>query len=285
MKRCSAGLHGLTGWVSRRPQAPLVVPSVARTPTRPTAGVSALTPSMRPASHSSASPCSQGLQAFLAANAYPESAISYHFCSAATLRRPSAFAWAAPFSQCVRYLLAFGPNSAFKPTRARSGYFRRWASAKMLSGVFLLAIGAVPMSAVSAETDISDCFYSQPEPEAIAVGKDETLIIELASGALAAVQFTAFSLQDASYRWRFRQSPSSEVQTGTGRVFENFTEIPLPGRNSLVLPKNGTESLYVSAGQLKFLWSPKDAKSAFAYHCKDIADVRVVPGSLFGTKP
>ena len=74
---------------------------------------------MRAALHSSASPCSQGFQAFLAASACAASAGSYLSCSAAPLLWPSAFAWAAPFSKSERPFLAFGSNSAFKPTRLR----------------------------------------------------------------------------------------------------------------------------------------------------------------------
>ncbi|MBX3632891.1 MAG: DUF1010 domain-containing protein [Simplicispira sp.] len=74
---------------------------------------------MRAAVHFSASPCPKGFQAFLAASACAVSATSYHSCSAAPLRWPSAFAWAAPFSRAGRSLLAFGSNSAFKPTRLR----------------------------------------------------------------------------------------------------------------------------------------------------------------------
>ena len=49
-------------------------------------------------------------QAFLAASACAASAGSYLSCSAAPLLWPSAFAWAAPFSNSGRSLLAFGSN-------------------------------------------------------------------------------------------------------------------------------------------------------------------------------
>ena len=65
-------------------------------------------------------------QAFWASGACVASAASYHSCSAAPLLWPSAFSWAAPFSKSGRTLLAFGSNSAFKPTRLRrAAYFRR----------------------------------------------------------------------------------------------------------------------------------------------------------------
>ena len=81
---------------------------------------------MRAALHSSASPCSQGFQAFLAASACAASAGSYLSCSAAPLRWCSAFAWAAPFSNSGRSLLAFGSNSALKRTRIlRAAYLAR----------------------------------------------------------------------------------------------------------------------------------------------------------------
>ncbi|WP_453934286.1 DUF1010 domain-containing protein [Acidovorax temperans] len=74
---------------------------------------------MRAAIHSSALPRAQDFQAFLAASACAASATSYHSCSAAPLRWPSAFSWATPCSKAGRPLLAFGSNSAFKPTRLR----------------------------------------------------------------------------------------------------------------------------------------------------------------------
>ncbi|WP_448251661.1 DUF1010 domain-containing protein [Ottowia oryzae] len=74
---------------------------------------------MRAPTCSSAPPCSKGFQAFLASSACAASATSYHFCSTAPLSWPSAFSWAAPFFKAGRSLLAFGSNSAFKPTRLR----------------------------------------------------------------------------------------------------------------------------------------------------------------------
>ncbi|AEB86024.1 DUF1010 domain-containing protein [Alicycliphilus denitrificans] len=74
---------------------------------------------MRAVTCSSARPCSQGFQAFLASSACVASATSYHYCSAAPLSWPSAFSWAAPFFKSGRSLLAFGSNPAFKPTRLR----------------------------------------------------------------------------------------------------------------------------------------------------------------------
>ena len=58
-------------------------------------------------------------QAFWASGACAASATSYQSCSAAPLRWPSAFAWVAPVFKVGRPLLAFGSNSALKPTRLR----------------------------------------------------------------------------------------------------------------------------------------------------------------------
>nr|WP_296016745.1 DUF1010 domain-containing protein [uncultured Acidovorax sp.] len=74
---------------------------------------------MRAATCSSALACPKGFQAFLASSACAASATSYHSCSAVPLSWPSAFSWAAPFFKSGRSLLAFGSNSAFKPTRLR----------------------------------------------------------------------------------------------------------------------------------------------------------------------
>ncbi len=56
---------------------------------------------------------------FLASGPCAASASSYYFGSAAQPRWRCAFSWAAPFFKSGRSLLAFGSNSAFKPTRLR----------------------------------------------------------------------------------------------------------------------------------------------------------------------
>ena len=81
--------------------------------------VSPITRFMRAATCSSALPCPRGFQAFLASSACAASANSYYSCSAAPLPWPSAFSRAAPLSKSGRFLLAFGSNPAFKPTRLR----------------------------------------------------------------------------------------------------------------------------------------------------------------------
>ena len=65
-------------------------------------------------------------QAFLASSACAVSATSYHSCSAAPLRWPSAFSWASHVFKAGRSLLAFGSNSAVKRTRIlRAAYLGR----------------------------------------------------------------------------------------------------------------------------------------------------------------
>ena len=94
--------------------------AVKRTASPPlTLAVSPITRFMRAVTYSSAPPCSKGFQVFWASSACAASATSYPSCSAAPLPWPSAFSWAAPLSKSGRFLLAFGSNSAFKPTRLR----------------------------------------------------------------------------------------------------------------------------------------------------------------------
>ena len=95
-------------------------PGLASCRWRPlSSNVSPITRFMRAATCSSALPCPRGFQAFLASSACAASATSYYSCSAAPLPWPSAFSWAAPLSKSGRFLLAFGSNPAFKPTRLR----------------------------------------------------------------------------------------------------------------------------------------------------------------------
>ena len=91
-----------------------------------TLAVTPISPSMRPATYSSARPCSKAFQAFLASSACVASATSYPSCSAAPLSSPSAFSWAAHVFKAGRSLLAFGSNSALKRTRIlRAAYLVR----------------------------------------------------------------------------------------------------------------------------------------------------------------
>ncbi|MFC4621788.1 DUF1010 domain-containing protein [Comamonas nitrativorans] len=74
---------------------------------------------MQAAIYSSASHSSKAFQAFLAGSACAASATSYHSCSVAPLPWRCAVSRVAPFFKSGRSLLAFGSNSAFKPTRLR----------------------------------------------------------------------------------------------------------------------------------------------------------------------
>ena len=73
--------------------------------------------------------------------------------SAAPLPWPSAFSWAAPFFKSGRFLLAFGSNSAFKPTRLRrAAYLGRCAVMKVL--LLFAAINTLMPSTSWAETGL-----------------------------------------------------------------------------------------------------------------------------------
>ena len=83
---------------------------------------------MQAAIYSSASHVLKAFQAFLASSACAASATSYPSCSTAPLPWPSAFSWAGPLFKSGRFLLAFGSNPAFKPTRIlRAAYLGRWS--------------------------------------------------------------------------------------------------------------------------------------------------------------
>ncbi|MFA7174651.1 MAG: hypothetical protein WC340_14805 [Kiritimatiellia bacterium] len=139
--------------------------------------------------------------------------------------------------------------------------------------------------AFAAETNVSACLGSRSTAEAVSLEKNEVLVVTLPNGAAAAVQLTTLSLEEASYRWRFREAPGADVKIGAGRVFEDFSKINLPGANTVVLPRNGTRNLYVIAGGIMLMWSGKDRKSGWVYYCRDLAKVETVPLSEFSSKP
>ena len=87
--------------------------------------VSPITRFMRAPTCSSAPPCSQGFQAFLASSACAASATSYPFSSSASPRWRTVFSWFAPIVNLGFPVLASGSNRAVKPTRLRrAAYFR-----------------------------------------------------------------------------------------------------------------------------------------------------------------
>jgi hypothetical protein len=149
----------------------------------------------------------------------------------------------------------------------------------------VLVVSCISSVAFAAETNVSACFGSKPAAEAVSLGKDEVLVVTLPNGAAAAVQLTTLSLEEASYRWRFREAPGADVKTGTGRVFADFSKVNLPAGNAVVLPRNGARNLYVLAGGIMLMWSEKDRKSGWIYYCRDSAKVEIVPVSEFTSKP
>ena len=135
-------------------------------------------------------------------------------------------------------------------------------------------------SGCAVAIDVSVC----ASPRSISVTSDDAVLVELESGPAAMVQFTKFARTEATYRWSFRNAPLATPQSGVGRVFENYYNVELPGRDTVLVPKDNGESLKVKAGEIWLEWSYHNKDSAWLYYCEGLAKLKVLPASAFDSK-
>lgn len=95
----------------------------------------------------------------------------------------------------------------------------------------------------------------------------------------AIIEFTEFSNDAASYRFKALEEGASEVTFGTARVFEKYTR---DERNDgSVDLKDGGSELFVVAGSLKVEWSYASQKSGFLYFSPSIIRLFVIDAKYF----
>ena len=141
-------------------------------------------------------------------------------------------------------------------------------------------------TALGDPIDITNCADPETTPrKSLAVSTNDAVLIQLPSGAAAVVQFTAIADQQASYKWRFRESPTKAITNGTGRVFEDYDRTKLPDGSFRVTKRNKPEDLLILAGHIRFEWSHNDNKTSWIYYCAERASVTIIPGKDYDAKP
>ena len=141
-------------------------------------------------------------------------------------------------------------------------------------------------TALGEPIDITNCANPETTPrKSLAVSTSDAVLIQLPSGASAIVQFTSIGDQQATYKWRFRESPTAAITSGTGRVFEDYDQTKQPDGSFRVTKRNKPEDLLVQAGQIQFEWSHKDNKTSWIYYCAERASATIVPGTDYDAKP
>jgi hypothetical protein len=132
---------------------------------------------------------------------------------------------------------------------------------------------------VSAEiTDVSAC----AAPQTLSLGSEQALVLRLPTGAAAVVHLTTVGLREATYRSLYRSSEDVGRRTGSGRVFEDYVTVTLPGGDTVVTSqRNRPDDLYIYAGEIKLRWSANNSHSGWVYYCPSTATVRLVPVAEF----
>ena len=105
--------------------------------------------------------------------------------------------------------------------------------------------------------------------------------VELPSGQCALIQFTALGDATAEYRWKYRRTPDSKIETGSGSLVEKYERFPSrKGRGNEVLPLPG-QDLIIRAGEIRAEWSAGGAENAYFYYNSKLARAELVAAKSF----
>ena len=148
-----------------------------------------------------------------------------------------------------------------------------------------------PAPSSAGVVDISWDENAPFERKSVRLKADDVLLIEVANGPRAAVQFTRFDWdkvkpypRGGTYRWRCRRAGSADVASGEGTVVEKYEEVSEgQGRQRvLALPGNDTT---VRAGDVRAEWSWADGESGYVYYHPRRAKVTILPAASFSEQP
>jgi len=145
-----------------------------------------------------------------------------------------------------------------------------------LIGLVVTLVLATPALAVN----ISDHPGRARDRKSLAVTTSDVVLIQTPLHGTAVVQFTSFSITTASYRWRYRPSPSQNVMSGTGQVVESYDRQLMPDGGYRVSPRTDHDTI-VKAGDINFEWSAGDTSYGWLYYNPDRARVTVLPPAAF----
>ena len=148
------------------------------------------------------------------------------------------------------------------------------------AALWLVASAALAAGPAPHLVDISYDAKSPQKRQAVQFRANDVLLIEVADGPRAVVQFTELATRGGSYRWRFRRPGAGPVLTGTGTVAEKYEDVPDgPGRGHM-LPLPGHDTI-VRAGDIRAAWSWADWKVSYLYFHPKRAVVTVLPPEAF----
>jgi hypothetical protein len=153
------------------------------------------------------------------------------------------------------------------------------------ASVIWLAASMTTGSGYAAQlVDISHDEKAPQKRQAVRFQAMDVLLIEVATGPRAVVQFTELGARRGAYRWRCRRAGSGEVLSGAGTVAEKTEEIADgPGRGH-VLPLPGNDTI-VRAGDIRAAWSWADDRVAYLYYFTRRARVTILPSGSFDKEP
>ncbi len=106
----------------------------------------------------------------------------------------------------------------------------------------------------------------------IAVTTDQVLRLEATNGARAVIQFLGFTCggfgsgdreDTATYRWRFRASPSAASVAGTNTAVDRYTSKLIGSNRFQRTPRNNPEDAQVKASEIAVQWSYGNTNKGF----------------------
>jgi uncharacterized protein (TIGR02246 family) len=117
--------------------------------------------------------------------------------------------------------------------------------------------------------------------KALKVPLNGVVRVELPSGQIALVQFTAIAESFAEYRWKYRRTPGADVLSGTGRVEEKYQRHTTSEQHQSVVEALPGHDVTVRAGGILAQWSVGGGEYCYFYYDSKLARATVLKASEF----
>lgn len=151
----------------------------------------------------------------------------------------------------------------------------------------LLAVLAFALSGV-LWADIVNIFGSSEGGammESLRVPLNGVVVVNVPTGQRALIQFTEITDSTAEYRWKYRRSKSSVLETGKGSVRERYERSrPPDGNGDEVMPLPGHD-VVVRAGEIRAEWSAAGDGFSYFYFNRKRAEVTLAGAEAFEKDP
>lgn len=118
---------------------------------------------------------------------------------------------------------------------------------------------------------------SQSIKKSLRVNRDQMAVLDYANGT-ALIDFTSIALQEAEYRWRYREKASGIETRGDGKVFEKYRAHFWSN-----FIKEDIGQLFITAGEVSVEWSSGGSDSAWIYYLSDKTKQEVMSDEGFDT--